>query len=78
MDKKVNIGHIITTIALGASLVAWGGNIDKRVENNRITIEHVEEQQQRDRDQAQQRFSEIREDLKDIGDKLDRLLEKPN
>ena len=31
LDKRLNVGHLITTLALAASVVAWGNTMDKRV-----------------------------------------------
>ena len=31
IKKEVSVGHILTTILIGISLVAWGNSVEKRV-----------------------------------------------
>jgi hypothetical protein len=65
LDKRVNLSHILTTMAMIMSLFIWGNKIDQRV----TTLE------------AQTKNSEVTtgllyKRLERIEDKLDRLIEK--
>lgn len=65
LDKRVNLSHILTTMAMIMSLFIWGNKIDQRV----TTLE------------AQTKNSEataglLYKRLERIEDKLDRLIEK--
>jgi len=65
LDKRVNLSHILTTMAMIMSLFIWGNKIDQRV----TTLE------------AQTKNSEVTAGLhykrpERIEDKLDRLIEK--
>ncbi|MDE1463359.1 hypothetical protein [Spartinivicinus poritis] len=75
LDRTVSITHIISTIAVVVSLFAWGGSIDKRIDQNAQTIKHLTELQQRQENRINEVKSEIRSDLKIINGKLDRMME---
>jgi hypothetical protein len=65
VDKRVNISHLLTTLAMIVSLFAWGNKIDMRVStleaNYRNTISNSEILNRR---------------LERIEDKLDRIIER--
>lgn len=68
-DKRVSFGHIVTTgMALVAIFASWA-TMERRVSINETKLEHLEVQQ----DKARQ---EMREELGDINEKLDRLIER--
>lgn len=69
ISKHIDVGHIITTVALACSLVFWGARMDSRI----AQLEYIVQQQ--DAVIAQQR-AEVRDSLKAIDLKLDRLMER--
>ena len=75
IDKTVNLAHILTTMGLIAALFAWGGGVDKRIallEEQKIVPHALDMQQD---EQARAAVSLLREEIRDIGRKLDRLNE---
>jgi len=75
IDKTINLAHVLTTMGLIAALFAWGGNVDKRIallEDNRIVQKAIDMQQD---EQARAAVLLLREELRDVGRKLDRLSE---
>lgn len=75
IDKTVNLAHVLTTMGLIAALFAWGGGVDKRIallEEQKIVQRALDVQQD---EQARAAVSLLREEIRDIGRKLDRLNE---
>lgn len=64
LDKRVNVGHILTTIALAGAMFSWAMTMDSR-------MTRIEVQQQ----QSQRSDDEIKVELRDINMKMDRLIE---
>lgn len=69
INKHLDVGHLITTVVLACSIVFWGAQMDSRV----AKLEYIVQQQ--DSVIAQQR-AEVRDSLKAIDTKLDRLVER--
>ena len=65
LDKRVNVGHLLTTISLAVMLFVWANRMDSR-----ITVLEVQ--------QLNQTLvaADIRSQLKDVNNKLDRLIER--
>lgn len=75
IDKTINLAHVLTTMGLIAVLFAWGGNVDKRIallEDNRVVQKAIDMQQD---EQTRAAVLLLREELRDVGHKLDRLSE---
>lgn len=75
IDKTVNLAHVLTTMGLIAALFVWGGDVDKRIallEEQKIVQRALDVQQD---EQAHAAVSLLREEIRDIGRKLDRLNE---
>ena len=75
IDKTINLAHMLTTMGLIAALFAWGGDVDKRIallEDNRVVQKAIDMQQD---EQAREAVLLLREELRDVGHKLDRLSE---
>ena len=69
LDRNISISHILTTVsAIGAALI-FASKLDTRVS----LLEQASMQQQRDSADFK---SVVREDLKNINGKLDRLIER--
>lgn len=75
LDKTISVGHLVSTVIIAVSVFSWAVTLDKRVEQNSLSITHLKEQQVTDRKQVQEMRSEIKQDLRDINAKLDRLIE---
>jgi hypothetical protein len=76
-DSTINLGHILTFLGfIGAGAVMWG-TVDKRV----VVLEEARSSQrlvdQRQDIEAADNKKNVREDLKEISNKLDRLIERP-
>lgn len=65
LDKRLNIGHIITTIMLAIAVFTYASGIDKRI----TVLEESKKYQETTNKQ-------VTEQLKSINDKLDRLIER--
>lgn len=75
IDKTINLAHVLTTMGLIAALFAWGGDVDKRIallEDNRVDQKAIDRQQD---EQVRAAVLLLREELRDVGHKLDRLSE---
>lgn len=68
MKKEINIAHIITTVALLVSGFLYLSDMDKRINANAITIDHMEQQRSEDVERTQKQ-------LETIDKKLDKLIE---
>ena len=65
LDKRVNVSHILTTIALvGAMTSVWVNT------NDRITRLEVQQEQ------AQRTAIEIKNELRELNGKLDKLIDR--
>lgn len=75
LDKTVSVGHLISTLVIGISVFSWAIALDKRVEQNSIQIQLVKEQQRLEATRVEALRIELRGDLRDINQKLDRIIE---
>ena len=76
LDKTVSIGHILSTLIIALSVFSWAMAIDKRVEQNAQKIVFLEKNHKRLEDRFDATRNEIRQDLRAIHTKLDRLIER--
>lgn len=78
IDKSVSAGHLITTIILIVGGLTYITDQDKRIEENRITIDHVKTQRIEDIARADDQRAEdnkrIEKQLDTINQKLDKLI----
>lgn len=75
LDKTISVGHLVSTVVIAVSVFSWAMTLDKRVEQNALAIIHLKEQQATEQKRIEQLRSEIKQDLRDINHKLDRLIE---
>ncbi len=79
LDKRLNVSHLVATAGICVAVFMWGGKIDTRIS----LIEQFQAQSQ-----ANQRITDIRQDddmrsallsvkqeMRDVNNKLDRLIE---
>lgn len=68
-DKKINVGHIITTLTVALSVIVWALSVEKRVSANELNINKLD-------DAVLEVKQGLNERLNRIENKLDRLIEK--
>lgn len=67
--KEINVGHMLTTLALVIAALSWSNSIDKRV-----TV--LETRQDQQAQQTTEMRAELRTELRLVNDKLDKLIER--
>lgn len=65
LDKRVNVGHILTTLALAGAIISMWMSMDRRV----TTLEVRQ-------DQSARTAQEIKGQLIEINRKMDRIMER--
>lgn len=75
IDKSISVGHILTTLGIAISAFIWASSIDQRVSQNSQSIEFINKNQARSDSRIDVLRAEIRQDLRDINGKLDRLIQ---
>jgi len=65
LDKRLNVGHILTTILLVGALLGIWTDMDKRV--TRLEVQQEE---------SQRVAADIKRELREINRKMDRLIER--
>lgn len=80
LDKKLNLGHLVTTVVLALTAFGYINAIDKKIEANAINIEVIKEQQVQDvkrfGEQRKEDIQRVEKRLDSINTKLDKLLSK--
>lgn len=67
LDKRLNVGHILTTVTLTLGIFIWASKMDSR-----ITVLEVQQQN------SAATGIEIKNQLADLNRKLDRIIERGN
>lgn len=75
MDRSISITHIVTTVTISASVMIWAMKMDTRVSVLEMQAIHQTETDHRQDKDVQDRMQLVRDDLRDINHKLDRLVE---
>lgn len=65
LDKRLNIGHILTTMTLVGAILSIWSDMDKRV--TRLEVQQ---------EQTQRVFEEVKQSLREINKKMDKLTER--
>lgn len=73
-DNSIGWGHLLTTITFIVGMFVWANTMDKRVSSNTLNIQFLSQTQKSTNDRVDTLRAEIRQDLRDINDKLDRLI----
>lgn len=66
VDKRVSIGHIVTTTAVAVGVVMWLSNIDKRVELNTLALNNNSARIERAENRQNEQFGKILQRLDSI------------
>lgn len=75
IDRSISVGHILTTLALVASLVGVWSTMNTKIETQAVRISAVESRIDREAERQRQDMAQIRESLNRIEDRLERLAE---
>lgn len=76
LDRKVGVGHLVSTAILAVSAVTWAAGVDKRIDQNAMANQYTQEKQQEQKQKVESLRQEIKTDLRAINSKLDRLIER--
>lgn len=76
ISKEVTWGHILTTITLLLTVAALWGDLDDRVDLNTIERMHNRELIDENKEAAMASRLEMRQEFRNVNDKLDRLIER--
>jgi hypothetical protein len=82
-DRHINVGHVLTTLAMAGSIIFWGNAMDRRVA---VLEEQYRSQQQRDAAQdsatasavllLRSDFADMRGEARELNRRLERYLER--
>jgi cell division protein FtsB len=64
VDKRVNAGHLLTTLLLAASVFAWGSAIDRRLAVAEVAVLQNEKDNKRQDEALKESSTLIREDIR--------------
>jgi hypothetical protein len=76
VKREIQLGHIITTLTIAVSVVVYVGKQDQRIALIEQQLNHQSERDQRQDVDASNALKVVREDIRGLGDKLDRLYER--
>lgn len=75
LRKEITWGHIVSTLILAGTMMLAFNNISTRVELNTQRINFTEKTVQQQSEQNHRDRKEIRESLKDMQNKIDKLID---
>lgn len=75
LEKNVSVGHIITTLSVAVSMMIWATTVEKRVSLLEAAVPVLVKADERNDVARAESLALIRDDLKAIREKLDRLAE---
>lgn len=75
VERRINLGDIITTLTIAASVLLYVGNLDKRVTVVEATVSSQKEVDSRQDAQAKQDKADTLRVLERLDSKIDRLIE---
>ncbi|MEA3242322.1 MAG: hypothetical protein U9Q19_02640 [Pseudomonadota bacterium] len=76
ISKEVTWGHILTTVTLLLTVAALWGDLDDRVDENTMERKHNRELINEVKESAMTARVEMRQEFRNVNDKLDRLIER--
>jgi hypothetical protein len=76
LDKRLNVGHVLTTLSIAGVMILWAMNIEGRIQSHDIQLTTIVEQMDRMDDRNIRSLENISEQINRINDKLDRLIER--
>lgn len=75
LDKRVNIGHLAATLTLAVAIVGWGAAIDRRLAVSEEKLAAMQLDQGKQDARLESVVIQLRDDMKEMIRKLDRLVE---
>jgi|GEM_PF-3701084 len=76
LDKKLNAGHLFTTLMIAGSMVIWAMNTETRIAELSVKIDAATQQISNVEARTAVSMSNITDVINRIDDKLDRLIER--
>ena len=76
LSKSISIGHLMTTLAVVLSGFVYISDIDTQVQKQGVQIQAMRDSQSAERQVTESMFNRLREDMKSINTKLDKLIER--
>ena len=76
LSRSISLSHMLTTVALVVSGVIYVGDIDTKVEKQGVQIESMQREISQQRDDTKEMFDTLRDDMKGIDRKLDKLIDR--
>lgn len=88
LDKRLSVGHIITTLAVAGTAFWWLADIDKRVDLNSAAIRAIDNRQisaeirqaqatTELKEEIRAGFDALRQDLRAMTSRIDGRMDKP-
>lgn len=74
--REIQLGHIITTLTIAVSVVMYVGKQDQRIALIEQQLKQQQERDQRQDHEAANALRLVREDLRALAEKLDRIYER--
>lgn len=74
LDRRISIGHLVTTATLLVAMVLWAGRMDTRISLLEMSLTRQVTVDRRQDEAAQLLREEIREELRALNEKMDRYL----
>lgn len=75
LSKSINVGHIITTVVVVVSAFTYISSFDKRLAETEFKIEYLKEAQKTQVARNDEKFKELKGDIKEVLKRLDRIIE---
>jgi hypothetical protein len=74
LDRRISIGHLVTTATLLVAMMLWAGRMDTRISLLELSLTRQVNVDRRQDEATQQLRVEIREELRSLNEKMDRYL----
>jgi hypothetical protein len=76
LTKAINIGDVISVVVALVISITYINNIDKKVDTQEVKIENLQQQIQLQREDTRLMLIEVKDSMRRIDEKLDRLIER--
>ena len=76
LDKRLNVGHLLTTVTVGAGVIAWALTVENAIAEHEIKIQNNTQEISHTEDRSDRDFERVYKLVSTINDKLDRLIER--
>lgn len=78
LDKRLNIGHLLTTLVLALGVFTWASKIEQRVLTNESDNKHTKELMQLNQNYVTATVSSIDNKVDKLDGKIDKVLDRIN